>query len=318
MRRPGTPRRRQPPFTMIELLVVVAILAVLVALLLPALREARERAFRVTCLSNQRQLHIGTSTYTVDSDYWLPSGLNETNGYVYLGVRANYSWSRPHVFYREYLSASVDMNWPAPGGAGRFTNANGVHLCPSSRRRTIGGPYTPHANWSWYSSGDYLMFGTSAALGDTNAYACRASKLWEYRLDFGPRIFSMDCARWAGPANNVTVGTRPVTDYTPHLKGRLPAGANVVTTDGAGHWVPLSECTTLGGLWSTWAAWSGSIPGTPAYVVMPIHYEAVFNPYYNTINTNFYQNFSRLGHETTEFWPGTKTSPYGYRYGYPW
>lgn len=55
-------------FTLIELLVVVAIIAILVSLLLPALRGANEKAREAACLSNQRQCHIGLMAYAADWD----------------------------------------------------------------------------------------------------------------------------------------------------------------------------------------------------------------------------------------------------------
>ena len=60
-------------FTLIELLVVITIIAVLIALLLPAVSLARRQALVLMCASNQRQIGIGLTSYEVDwGDYPSP------------------------------------------------------------------------------------------------------------------------------------------------------------------------------------------------------------------------------------------------------
>lgn len=64
---------RRRAFTLVELLVVVAVIAVLIAILLPALRRARETAYRVSCASNMRQLALAFLLYANDHRGFLPA-----------------------------------------------------------------------------------------------------------------------------------------------------------------------------------------------------------------------------------------------------
>lgn len=59
-------------FTLVELLVVVSIIAILSALLLPALQNAKERGKAALCLGNMRQIHLKLMMYADDQNGWFP------------------------------------------------------------------------------------------------------------------------------------------------------------------------------------------------------------------------------------------------------
>ena len=63
-------------FTLIELLVVIAIIAILAGILLPALNKARERGRAVKCISNLKQVTLGTQMYAGDYKQRIPQVLD--------------------------------------------------------------------------------------------------------------------------------------------------------------------------------------------------------------------------------------------------
>jgi prepilin-type N-terminal cleavage/methylation domain-containing protein/prepilin-type processing-associated H-X9-DG protein len=63
-------------FTLIELLVVIAIIAILAAILFPVFARARERARMASCLSNLKQIGVGTMMYVQDYDELFPNTIS--------------------------------------------------------------------------------------------------------------------------------------------------------------------------------------------------------------------------------------------------
>ena len=92
-------RRRIRYFSLIELLIVIAIIAILAGLLMPALNKARGRAHGIACISNLRQIGSAYNMYTLDNnEYWPELNINEAPRPSHFEIFTEYYKIIPKVY----------------------------------------------------------------------------------------------------------------------------------------------------------------------------------------------------------------------------
>ncbi len=123
---------RKSSFTLIELLVVIAIISILAAMLLPALKQAREQAKKSTCGNNMKQIFSGIYFYVDDSNNWMPP-TNANCCYV------NY--------VNEYLNQELVRY---SGSSSLGASPVGLYWCPS-----IGSKASDSPVWNGDPEGEY-------------------------------------------------------------------------------------------------------------------------------------------------------------------
>jgi prepilin-type N-terminal cleavage/methylation domain-containing protein len=231
-------------FTLIELLVVISIIAILIALLLPALARAKDLAERIVCSSNLRQLGIGLQEYANEyrnypptNDNMLPFGgfraSDAANGVAQWGWSLLYSGSFG-VVNNKMVNVRPGILTPSKQGIGmlfstqpglKFTEAN--QLDPPSNYFDATTGLCDY--WAWYSGYCYWVDrGTGMASGATlpegysQAYDMRSIELagqrspnyhsWEYFNNFNTNHMPAENTR-SNPgcilASDIAIMTNP-------------------------------------------------------------------------------------------------------------
>lgn len=155
-------------FTLIELLVVISIVSLLISILLPALKNAREASQRVMCMNHLKQFSIAINTYGADNSNYYPM-------HVYKGS-----------------PREPDLDWMGNSGYGigttgyhtwmsdlyEYIHSPKVFSCPSAKYNTDGWSY----GWSYYGwagvdgAGDLIMESASGKAPHTTRIDFEANR----------------------------------------------------------------------------------------------------------------------------------------------
>jgi prepilin-type N-terminal cleavage/methylation domain-containing protein/prepilin-type processing-associated H-X9-DG protein len=248
------PRRADPAFTLIELLLVIAIIAILASLLMPTLSIAKARGRRVTCSNNLRQLGLGFHMYTGDNDGHLPAN--------YPGDEIAKIWVAGNMT-REH--DATNQNLLRQGKLFPYANQVSLYRCPSDLSTSWGIPRVRSYSMNGWTGSRYMESALKqnhfrTFVLDTELATAGPARLWilldehEASIDDAWFLVTMDDSRpfasFPATRHDRSYGVGFADGHVENYKLRDPSSASLGTHKAFFSpknldWLKLKQATTI-------------------------------------------------------------------------